>query len=194
MVTIFATAARRCVLRSGRSSLAVASRDACRSLTAHSTSTIITPDRRLVFSQQQQQQQRPFSSSGSDGDGSHSDFSPQRKEVKDDVDEAVELIKGQVKEHPVMLYMKGSPNMPMCGFSGRVVQVLKSTGADFSSVNVLDYPSIREGVKKYSDWPTVPQLYVDGEFVGGCDIIEDMYEKGELAEILKAYIEKEEEK
>ena len=72
-----------------------------------------------------------------------------------------------------------------CGFSATVVQILKSTGCDFASVNVLDYPDVREGVKKYSQWPTIPQLYVDGEFIGGCDIVKDMHESGELNELLK---------
>ena len=83
-----------------------------------------------------------------------------------------------------MLYMKGSPEQPMCGFSATVVAILKNTGADFASVNVLDYPEVREGVKKYAQWPTIPQLYVDGEFVGGCDIIKDLDESGELKEML----------
>lgn len=74
----------------------------------------------------------------------------------------------------------------MCGFSATVTAILKSSGADFASVNVLDYPEIREGVKKYAQWPTIPQLYVDGEFVGGCDIITSMDESGELKELLKA--------
>lgn len=84
-----------------------------------------------------------------------------------------------------MLYMKGNPSSPMCGFSATVVQVLQQQGVDFSSVNVLDYPMIREGVKKYSEWPTIPQLYVDGEFIGGCDIVTGMHENGELEELLK---------
>lgn len=84
-----------------------------------------------------------------------------------------------------MLYMKGSPSQPMCGFSATVVQIMKSAEVNFASVNVLDYPDIREGIKKYSDWPTIPQLYVDGEFIGGCDIVTSMNESGELAELLK---------
>jgi monothiol glutaredoxin len=80
--------------------------------------------------------------------------------------------------------MKGNPSMPMCGFSARVVQILQTEGVDFSSVNVLDYPDIREGVKKYSEWPTVPQLYVNGEFIGGCDIVTQMHEDGELKAVL----------
>ena len=100
------------------------------------------------------------------------------------------MIKSQVKSNPVMLYMKGTPSSPMCGFSAQVVQALKEEGADFSSVNVLDYPSIRDGVKKYADWPTIPQLYIDAEFVGGCDIIMNMHGSGELKELLG--VEKEE--
>ena len=75
--------------------------------------------------------------------------------------------------------------MPMCGFSARVVKILQQEGVDFSSVNVLDYPTIREGVKKYSDWPTIPQLYVNGEFIGGCDIVTSLHESGELADLFK---------
>jgi len=75
--------------------------------------------------------------------------------------------------------------MPMCGFSAKVVKILKDESADFSSVNVLDYPTIREGVKKYSQWPTIPQLYVNGEFIGGCDIVTSMHENGELKELLE---------
>jgi monothiol glutaredoxin len=118
-------------------------------------------------------------------DGSHDDFAPKRKAVEG-MDEAVKMIDDQIKENRVMLYMKGSPSMPQCGFSARVVQILKDEGVDFSSVNVLDYPVIREGVKKYSDWPTIPQLYVDAEFVGGCDIITSMHESGELKDVLQA--------
>lgn len=107
---------------------------------------------------------------------SHDDFAPQRKVVQGDSDEALKMIREHVDSNPVMLYMKGSPNMPMCGFSATVVQVLQAEGVDFASVNVLDYPSIREGVKKFSEWPTIPQLYVNGEFIGGCDIVKQMHE------------------
>lgn len=117
-------------------------------------------------------------------DGSHSDFAPQRKVVEGE-DEALKIIKEHVESNPIMLYMKGNPSMPMCGFSARVVQTLQNEGVDFSSVNVLDYPDIREGVKKFADWPTIPQLYVNGEFIGGCDIITQMHESGELAELFK---------
>ena len=115
---------------------------------------------------------------------SHDDFSPQRKEVKAD-DDVQSMIAQHVKENPVMLYMKGTPSTPMCGFSAQVVAALKAEGVDFSSVNVLDYPSIRDGIKIYSDWPTIPQLYVKGEFIGGCDIVLGMHESGELKELLQ---------
>jgi len=94
------------------------------------------------------------------------------------------MIETHIKDNPIMLYMKGSPAQPMCGFSAKVVEVLRREGCDFGSVNVLDYPSIREGIKQFSSWPTIPQLYVGGEFVGGCDIILSMHENGELAEML----------
>lgn len=116
---------------------------------------------------------------------SHDDFAPKRAEVKGD-DEALRMIKDHVESNPVMLYMKGNPSLPMCGFSARVVGILQEEGVDFSSVNVLDYPSIREGVKKFSEWPTIPQLYVNGEFIGGCDIVTSMHEAGELKELLKS--------
>lgn len=110
---------------------------------------------------------------------SHDDFAAKKKPVDTD-DEAMEMIKSHVEGNPVMLYMKGNPSQPMCGFSATVVGILQKEGIDFSSVNVLDYPAIREGVKKYSEWPTIPQLYVNGEFIGGCDIITSMHESGEL--------------
>lgn len=123
-------------------------------------------------------------------DDSHSDFAPKRKVVADD-DEAQKMIHEHVNNNRIMLYMKGNPSMPMCGFSATVVKVLQEQGVDFSSVNVLDYPAIREGVKKYSDWPTIPQLYVNGEFIGGCDIITGMHESGELTEVLQEEEKKE---
>uniref|UniRef100_A0A7S4EMH9 Glutaredoxin domain-containing protein n=1 Tax=Pseudo-nitzschia australis TaxID=44445 RepID=A0A7S4EMH9_9STRA len=117
-------------------------------------------------------------------DGTHDDFAPKKKAVTDDVDEAVEMIKQHVNANAVMLYMKGNPSMPMCGFSAQIVKTLQAEGVDFSSVNVLDYPSIREGVKKFAAWPTIPQLYINGEFIGGNDIVSDMHESGELKELL----------
>ncbi|MCE1244736.1 Grx4 family monothiol glutaredoxin [Oryzomicrobium sp.] len=96
-----------------------------------------------------------------------------------------DLIREQVTGHPVVLYMKGTPQFPMCGFSGTVVQILKACGVkDIFSVNVLEHPAIREGVKVYANWPTLPQLYVNGEFVGGCDIAREMYQNGELQQLL----------
>lgn len=84
----------------------------------------------------------------------------------------------------VMLFMKGTPLFPQCGFSARVVQILRHSGVPFSSVNVLEEPEIREGIKEFSSWPTIPQLYIKGEFVGGCDIVTEMYQTGELAALL----------
>ncbi len=96
-----------------------------------------------------------------------------------------ELIKQQVNAHPVVLFMKGTPQSPMCGFSATVVQVLQASGVDqFHSVNVLEDPVIREGIKQFANWPTIPQLYVNGEFVGGCDILREMFQSGELKQVL----------
>ena len=119
---------------------------------------------------------------------SHDDFSPRKKvdtSVNDSESEIRELIDSHVKSNRVMLYMKGSPSQPMRGFLATVVAILKKSGADFLSVNVLDYPEVREGVKRYSQWPTIPQLYVDGELVGGLDIVREMVEDGELEGLLK---------
>jgi len=97
-----------------------------------------------------------------------------------------ERIKGQVTGNRVMLYMKGTPQAPQCGFSALAVQVLNACGVkDFGSVNVLADPEIREGIKHYANWPTIPQLYVNGEFVGGSDIMREMYESGELQKLLE---------
>jgi monothiol glutaredoxin len=95
------------------------------------------------------------------------------------------IIHEQVTQHPVVLYMKGSPNFPQCGFSARAVQILRASGVEeFFSVDVLQNPEIRDGVKVYASWPTLPQLYVKGEFVGGCDIMTEMYQNGELQPLL----------
>ncbi len=90
------------------------------------------------------------------------------------------LIDQQVKSNDVFLYMKGTPDFPMCGFSGRVVQILNYLGIDYSSANVLDNQDLREGIKAYANWPTIPQLYVKGEFIGGADIVTEMFQAGEL--------------
>jgi len=90
-----------------------------------------------------------------------------------------------VKSNDVLLFMKGTPQMPQCGFSQRVCAILQEQEVPFAAINVLLDPSVREGIKTFSDWPTIPQLYVKGEFVGGCDIISEMHEDGELATLLK---------
>jgi monothiol glutaredoxin len=93
-------------------------------------------------------------------------------------------IRDQVKSSPVVLYMKGTPQFPQCGFSATVVEILKRCGVkDYVAVNVLVDDAIRQGVKEYANWPTIPQLYVNGEFVGGCDIVREMYEAGELQQV-----------
>jgi monothiol glutaredoxin len=97
-----------------------------------------------------------------------------------------EQIEREIGEHDVVLFMKGTPILPQCGFSSLVVQVLSRLGVKFKGVDVLSDPALRQGIKAFSDWPTVPQLYVKGEFVGGCDIVREMYETGELAELLTA--------
>jgi monothiol glutaredoxin len=96
-----------------------------------------------------------------------------------------ERIEENIKGNEVVLFMKGTPVFPQCGFSSAVVQVLGYMGVKFKGIDVLADPEIREGVKAYSSWPTVPQLYVKGEFVGGCDIIREMFESGELTEFMK---------
>ena len=96
-----------------------------------------------------------------------------------------EKIKDIINKNDVVLFMKGTPEMPQCGFSMTVCNILKELKVKFSGVNVLADPEIRQGIKDFSNWPTVPQLYIKGEFVGGCDIAKEMYEKGELQKILK---------
>jgi monothiol glutaredoxin len=91
-------------------------------------------------------------------------------------------IKENITKDPVVLYMKGNPTFPQCGFSSTVVQILKHIGVEFQSYDVLQNENLREGIKSFSNWPTIPQLYVKGEFVGGCDIIKEMFESGELKE------------
>ena len=93
-------------------------------------------------------------------------------------------IKQQLSSYPVLLYMKGTPDFPQCGFSARVVAVLRALETKFAYINIFEDPEIREGLKAYSNWPTFPQLYVNGELIGGCDITVEMYESGELADVL----------
>ena len=94
-------------------------------------------------------------------------------------------IKNEVESHPIVLFMKGTPQFPMCGFSSRAVQALKAAGAeDLHTVNVLEDPEIRANLPRYSNWPTFPQLFINGELIGGCDITIELYESGELARIV----------
>ncbi|MEQ8398071.1 Grx4 family monothiol glutaredoxin [Thalassobaculum sp.] len=93
----------------------------------------------------------------------------------------------EVGGNDVVLFMKGTPVFPQCGFSATVVQVLSHLGVKFKGINVLEDPAIRDGIKEYSSWPTIPQLYVKGEFIGGCDIIREMFETGELTEMLNTH-------
>ena len=98
--------------------------------------------------------------------------------------DANQAIDNEVKSNDVVLFMKGTPQFPMCGFSSQVVQILDYLGVPYKGINVLEDESIRQGVKEYSNWPTVPQLYVKGEFVGGCDIAREMFQSGELQQLL----------
>lgn len=95
------------------------------------------------------------------------------------------FIDNEVKSNDIVLFMKGTPDFPMCGFSGQVVQILSYLGVPFKGINVLDNPELRDGIKTYSNWPTIPQLYVKGEFIGGCDIVREMFQKQELQGHLK---------
>ena len=99
--------------------------------------------------------------------------------------ETNDLIKNEIENNEVCLFMKGTPDAPQCGFSMAVSNILKILEVNFKGVNVLENQNLREGIKIYSDWPTIPQLYVKNEFVGGCDIIKEMYENGELAKLLE---------
>jgi monothiol glutaredoxin len=103
-----------------------------------------------------------------------------------DRDPLMTRIQSDIDSHPVVLYMKGTPVFPQCGFSAQVVQVLSLVGVKFKAFDVLADDQLRQGIKEFSNWPTVPQLYVKGEFVGGCDIVREMYQSGELVELLRA--------
>ena len=96
-----------------------------------------------------------------------------------------QFIENEVKGNDVVLFMKGTPQFPMCGFSGQVVQILDHLGVPYKGLNVLENDELRDGIKAYSNWPTIPQLYVKGEFVGGCDIIREMFQAGELQQLFK---------
>jgi monothiol glutaredoxin len=99
-------------------------------------------------------------------------------------DATKERIETLVQQNPVMVFMKGDRNFPQCGFSGTVIQILERMEVDYTTVNVLEDPEIRQGIKEYANWPTVPQVYVQGEFVGGCDILIELYNSRELANVL----------
>ena len=100
-------------------------------------------------------------------------------------DTVQQRIRQDISETPVVLFMKGSPVFPQCGFSAAVVQILSHIGVKFKGIDVLSDPSVRQGIKEFSTWPTIPQLYVKGEFVGGCDIIREMFQAGELLSLMK---------
>ncbi|MFM7344404.1 MAG: Grx4 family monothiol glutaredoxin [Tagaea sp.] len=102
------------------------------------------------------------------------------------MDPVKERIETDLKTNDVVLYMKGTPVFPQCGFSAAVVQVLTHMGVKFKGINILEDSELRQGIKDYANWPTIPQLYVKGEFVGGCDIVREMYQTGELADMLQA--------
>ena len=101
-------------------------------------------------------------------------------------DQTKNLIKNHIDTNDICLFMKGTPDAPQCGFSMAVTNILKILEVNFKSVNVLENQSLREGIKLYSDWPTIPQLYIKKEFIGGCDIIKEMYESGELKKVLES--------
>ncbi|MFT0893168.1 Grx4 family monothiol glutaredoxin [Pseudochelatococcus sp. G4_1912] len=94
------------------------------------------------------------------------------------------LIDNEVKSNDVVLFMKGTPDFPMCGFSGQVVKILDYVGVPYKSINVLENDEIRQGIKDYANWPTIPQLYIKGEFIGGCDIVRELFQEGELKKII----------
>ena len=104
--------------------------------------------------------------------------------------DVLERIKGQVESNPVVIYMKGTPEAPRCGFSHRASQALAATGLEFAYVNVLEDPEIFENLPRYADWPTFPQIYIDGELVGGCDITLELYQNGELQKLMETAVGK----
>ena len=97
----------------------------------------------------------------------------------------VDFINEQISTHEVVLFMKGTADFPQCGFSAMVVGILQTLGLKFKDINVLENPDLRQGIKDFADWPTIPQLYIAGEFVGGCDIVREMFETGELSNLIK---------
>lgn len=98
--------------------------------------------------------------------------------------EIFDRIQSDISSHDIVLFMKGNEKFPMCGFSATVVQILKTLGVEFQAIDVLQDSELREGIKEFTKWPTIPQLYIKGEFIGGCDIVKEMYQTGELQELL----------
>lgn len=118
-------------------------------------------------------------------DGIHDDFKPKvKRSYANEAGDVHAQIAEDIKANKVVVYMKGVPDQPMCGFSNAVVQVMKAEGVEFKGFNVLADPDLREGIKTFSSWPTIPQVYIDGEFIGGCDTTVEMYKSGELREML----------
>lgn len=103
---------------------------------------------------------------------------------QDDINAKKETIQADITANKVMLYMKGNKDMPMCGFSNQVVHILNQSGVEYEAKNVLEDDVLRQAIKEFSDWPTIPQLYVNGEFIGGCDIVTELFQSGDLADTL----------
>ena len=101
-------------------------------------------------------------------------------------DPTITEIENEIRDNKIMIYMKGTPSFPQCGFSAATIEVFEELGRPFGSVDVLSQPAKREAIKRFSNWPTIPQVYVDGKFIGGCDIVREMHAKGELAPLIKA--------
>eukprot|EP00250_Pteridium_aquilinum_P024557 c29245_g1_i1 orf=14-556(+) len=132
------------------------------------------------------QQQLPKRLSTGEGElDTHNDFKPVHK-AREDIVSVKEQIEKDIKENPVLLYMKGIPDAPQCGFSAMATRILQVQGVPFAARNILEDQELRQAMKTFSNWPTFPQLYINGEFVGGCDILKKMHESGELQEMLKS--------
>ena len=101
-------------------------------------------------------------------------------------DDVVTEIENEIRDHKVMIYMKGTPTFPQCGFSAATIEIFEALGKPFSTVDVLTQPAKRDAIKRFSNWPTIPQVYVDGKFIGGCDIVREMHERGDLKKLLDA--------
>lgn len=146
----------------------------------------ISPSRIASLAARQQRVPAALAARRMLSDGTHDDFKPKIKRAYANEDEDVfAQIERDIADNTVVVYMKGVPDAPMCGFSNAVVQVMKAEGVDFKGFNVLADPDLREGIKKFSSWPTIPQVYIKGEFIGGCDTTVEMYKSGELRDMLK---------